>query len=87
VGFFPSDHHFADDAAFAAHMEVAYAKAEQHPELVILLGVTPDSPEEAYGWIEPGTSLDGGVIFGVRCFWEKPTRKVAARLMVSGAAS
>ena len=84
VGFFPSDHHFADDEAFASHMELAFAQAEQHPELVILLGVTPDSPEKAYGWIEPGASLSGGAVFGVRCFWEKPSRRVAARLMRGG---
>jgi len=84
VGFFPSDHHFADDEAFTSHMELAFAQTEQHPERVTLLGVTPDSPEEAYGWIEPGASLSGGAVFGVRCFWEKPSRRVATRLMRRG---
>jgi mannose-1-phosphate guanylyltransferase len=84
VGFFPSDHHFADDEAFAAHMELAFAQAEQHPERIILLGVAPDSPEESYGWIEPGTCLASTAVFGVRCFWEKPSRRVAIRLMRGG---
>lgn len=84
VGFFPSDHHFADDEAFTSHMELAFAQAEQHPERVILLGVIPDSPEEAYGWIEPGTCLASSAVFAVRCFWEKPSRRVATRLMRGG---
>ncbi len=84
VGFFPSDHHFADDEAFAAHMELAFAQAEQHPERVLLLGVAPDSPEESYGWIEPGTSLASSPVYEVHCFWEKPSRRIAARLMRGG---
>ena len=84
VGFFPSDHHFADQEAFAAHMNLAFAQAEQHPERVILIGVTPDTPEESYGWIEPGTPLASGDVFEVRCFREKPSRKLAVRLKRSG---
>ena len=84
VSFFPSDHHFANADAFAACVDLAFAQAEQNPERVILLGVTPDSPEEAYGWIEPGTSLAASPAFEVRCFWEKPSRRVAARLMRGG---
>ena len=84
VGFFPSDHHFADQEAFAAHVELAFAQAEQHPERVILIGVTPDTPEESYGWIEPGTPLAGGDVFEVRCFWEKPYHQLAVRLKHGG---
>jgi mannose-1-phosphate guanylyltransferase len=84
VGFFPSDHHFADQEAFAVHMELAFVQAEQHPERVILIGVTPDTPEESYGWIEPGTPLASGGLFEVRCFWEKPSRKLAVRLKRGG---
>jgi mannose-1-phosphate guanylyltransferase len=65
-------------------MELAFAQAEQQPERVILLGIMPDSPEEAYGWIEPGTSLAHTAVFGVRCFWEKPSRRVATRFMRGG---
>jgi mannose-1-phosphate guanylyltransferase len=83
VSFFPSDHHFANAEAFAIHVDLAFAEAEQHPERVILLGVAPDSPEEAYGWIEPGDSL-ASQVFEVRRFREKPTRRVAVRLMRGG---
>ena len=84
VGFFPSDHHFADDEAFAARVDLAFTQTELEPARVILLGIKPDAPEESYGWIEPGESLAGGAAYEVRCFWEKPSRRVAARLMQGG---
>ncbi len=87
VAFFPSDHHFSDDEAFAGHMESAYTAAAALPEQVILLGIPPDSPEVEYGWIEPGVFIDGFVpssVFPVSRFWEKPSRKLAATLMAQG---
>src|SRR5581483_9154375 len=84
VGFFPSDHHFADEEAFTAQIHLAFVQAERHPERVVLLGISPDSPEEAYGWIEPGASLASGPVFEVRRFWEKPSRRLAVRLMRRG---
>ena len=84
VAFFPSDHHFANDNAFAAHMDLAFTQAELDPEHVILLGVQADAPEESYGWIEPGNPVAGGTVSEVRRFWEKPSRRVAARLMRRG---
>jgi mannose-1-phosphate guanylyltransferase len=61
VGFFPSDHHFSDDEAFAGHIDSAYAAAAAYPETVILLGIPPETPEPEYGWIEPGIQLDCSV--------------------------
>ena len=85
VGFFPSDHHFANNEAFADHMDLAFAQAERDVERVILLGIQPDAPEESYGWIEPGNLVaGGGGVSEVRRFWEKPTGRVAARLMRGG---
>jgi mannose-1-phosphate guanylyltransferase len=84
VGFFPSDHHFANNEAFADHMDLAFAQAERDVERVILLGIQPDAPEESYGWIEPGNLVASGGVSQVRRFWEKPSGRVAARLMRSG---
>lgn len=85
VAFFPSDHHFSDDEAFASHMEAAYAAAASLLEHVILLGIPPDSPEVEYGWIEPGvSSAMPSSVFPVSRFWEKPRQKVAASLMAQG---
>jgi mannose-1-phosphate guanylyltransferase len=54
---------------------------------VILLGVEPEAPEEAYGWIEPGPPLaseSGNFISEVSRFWEKPSRRIASHLMRRG---
>jgi len=87
VAFFPSDHHFEDDEALAENIEMAFAQAETDPERVVLLGIAPEAPEESYGWIEPGAPIDGADssrVFEVRRFWEKPSRKIASRLMRRG---
>jgi mannose-1-phosphate guanylyltransferase len=87
VAFFPSDHHFSNEEALVAHMEVAFHAAEGHPKQVILLGIVPERPEASYGWIEPGTTLANlpvGMISQVRRFWEKPAEAHAAALMRSG---
>lgn len=87
VAFFPSDHHFANDDAFAAHTDFAFAQAKLHPARVILLGMEPEGPQQAYGWIEPGSPLEADSsisISEVSRFWEKPCRPVAAQLMRRG---
>jgi mannose-1-phosphate guanylyltransferase len=87
VAFFPSDHHFANDQAFVTHIDFAFAQAKTDPERVILLGIEPESPEEAYGWIEPGPPLaseSGNFICDVSRFWEKPSRRIASYLMRRG---
>jgi mannose-1-phosphate guanylyltransferase len=83
----PSDHHVSDDVAFMARVECALDAVEVRPELVILLGIEPDHPEEEYGWIEPGELILGRwswPIYRVRHFWEKPSRTVAKHLAAAG---
>jgi len=87
VAFFPSDHHFSDDEAFIGHIDSAYSAVAFRPELVILLGIQPDSPEVEYGWIEPGIPLGGSVpnsVCRVSRFWEKPHRTLAVELIARG---
>ena len=87
VAFFPSDHHFENDEAFRADIELAFTHAEADSERVVLLGIAPEAPEESYGWIEPGAPLGHPIdsrVFEVRRFWEKPSRKDAERLMRRG---
>ena len=87
VAFFPSDHHFVNDEAFVAHTDLAFAQAKSHPARVILLGIEPDAPEEAYGWIEPGSPLavdSANCMSEVSRFWEKPSRSIASHLMRRG---
>jgi mannose-1-phosphate guanylyltransferase len=86
VAFFPSDHHVADDGALSDSVLQAFEAAELHRRSVVLLGVAPNRPETAYGWIEAGDPLAGGtdLVFGVRCFWEKPSHAAAVELMRRG---
>jgi mannose-1-phosphate guanylyltransferase len=87
VAFFPSDHHFANDEAFVAHIDFAFVQAKSQPTRVILLGVEPEAPEESYGWIEPGSPLASEstiCILAVSRFWEKPSRRIASHLMRRG---
>ncbi|HEY6122528.1 MAG TPA: sugar phosphate nucleotidyltransferase [Pyrinomonadaceae bacterium] len=87
VAIFPSDHYFSDDAAFMQHVELAYEATRANPETVTLLGITPESPEVEYGWIEPYSSSSGemaSAISPVRRFWEKPTASLAQDLQTRG---
>ncbi|MGH7409305.1 MAG: sugar phosphate nucleotidyltransferase [Candidatus Methylomirabilales bacterium] len=87
VVILPSDHFFSDDGAFMAHVAAALEAVTARPDLVILLGAAPDSPEMEYGWIEPAEAIpaDGPCpLFRVSRFWEKPSPPLAQTLMARG---
>ncbi len=87
VALFPSDHFFADEEQFMSHVDVAIDAVEVQPQTVVLLGITPSSPETEYGWIEPHPSILANAqksITRVRKFWEKPSLTLATSLMEGG---
>jgi mannose-1-phosphate guanylyltransferase len=85
VVIFPSDHFVLQERAFLAHVARAVQVVRLHPDLIVLLGVAPDRPEEEYGWIEPGEPVAGvPECFLVRSFWEKPTAERARAFFRSG---
>jgi mannose-1-phosphate guanylyltransferase len=87
AAFFPSDHYFSDDGAFMAEVNLAFAAASRQPDLVILLGIEPESPDEEYGWIEPEREFSKNTtsdLRPVRRFWEKPSSALARELMKRG---
>jgi mannose-1-phosphate guanylyltransferase len=85
VALFPSDHYISDSRKFMAHVRIALDSARRRADLVILLGVEPESPEVEYGWIEPTGSPQGNArVFGVRRFWEKPNAMLAQVLQLRG---
>jgi mannose-1-phosphate guanylyltransferase len=88
IGFFPADHYFADEGAFARALDRAYRLADQHSDALLLLGAQPEHPEVEYGWIEPGAQIgargDLHSIFRVRRFWEKPSAELAGGLLERG---
>ena len=85
VAFFPSDHYISDNVKFMAHIRTALDIARKESDLVILLGLDPESPEVEYGWIEPAHTIPGhGRVFSVRRFWEKPNQLLAQVLQLRG---
>jgi mannose-1-phosphate guanylyltransferase len=87
VAVFPSDHFILEEAIFMDHVREAVSFLRDRPDLVLILGIAPDRPEAAYGWIEPGAELarrSGYGLLEVRRFWEKPDTSVAERLFLRG---
>lgn len=82
IAFFPSDHHFSNEKAFAAHIDSAFDAAHSRQETIVLLGIEPDAPEPSYGYIEAGARM--GTVFEVVRFWEKPSREHAGFLLRQG---
>ena len=77
----------ADEKKFLAYLKSGFQFVETDERLVTLLGVKPEDPEVAYGWIEPGVPmLRSGryVLYRVRRFWEKPSLAMARVLMSTG---
>jgi mannose-1-phosphate guanylyltransferase len=84
VAVFPSDHFVDDDRAFVAAAAEALDAVQARPDLVVLLGIEPDTPETEYGWIEADDRplpMDGALVFPIRCFWEKPSAELATTLL------
>jgi mannose-1-phosphate guanylyltransferase len=85
VAFFPSDHYISDNCRFMKHVRTALDAARRRPDLVVLLGVAPESPEVEYGWIEPSGHIPGNrQLRAVRRFWEKPNHFTAQVLQLRG---
>ena len=87
VAIFPSDHYVSDDQAFMGHVANAFRAVGARPDLVILLGIAPESAEVEYGWIEPGEMIPWGrtgTLYRVRRFWEKPAAARARMLLARG---
>jgi mannose-1-phosphate guanylyltransferase len=83
----PSDHHVGDEAALMKYVDLAFTAVQEQPHPTVLVGIAPDEPETAYGWIEPTPATDMGrqcKTLPVRRFWEKPSREVARELMATG---
>jgi mannose-1-phosphate guanylyltransferase len=83
----PSDHYVSDEAGFMLHVDAAFRAVDRRPDLLVLLGMRPESAEVEYGWIEPGRALalpDGWTLHRVSRFWEKPAPALAQGLFARG---
>jgi mannose-1-phosphate guanylyltransferase len=84
VAVLPSDHYVSDDSKFMGHVAAAFSAVRVRPDLVVLLGITPESAETEYGWIEPVEAIPGSALFRVARFWEKPAPVLARVLLERG---
>ncbi len=88
IGSFAADHIIDDQVSFAE--AIAEAVAVARSGLVTTIGITPDGPSTAFGYIEAGAPLtvDGAEsAHAVTTFVEKPDADTAARYVASGSYS
>jgi hypothetical protein len=79
VVVFPADYHVSNDASFTAQVETAIRAVVARPDLVILLGVMPDSEDVDDRWIGPREVIagpSGPDLYRARHFWKKPSPKL-----------
>ena len=87
VGIFPTEHNYADHAAFAAMLNSAIDVSSELDDSIVLVCAKPEWPEVEFGWIEPGASIENRTrvpLFGVSRFCEKPHLAEARSLMAKG---
>lgn len=84
VVLLPSDHAVLDESLLRQAMEHALDHVRAAPEELVLLGMTPATPDPELGYIVPGPPDDRGVC-EVLTFVEQPAFATAALLIRRGA--
>ena len=87
MAVFPSDRFVLEERTFMAHVASVAEWVERHPDQIVLLGAEPSGPEVEYGWIEGGEAVghtEGGIIYQVLRFWEKPSPELARACLAAG---
>lgn len=77
-----ADHIILDSEAFRATCWQGREAAEAGS--IVTFGIKPAEPKTCYGYILPGTSLDGNGVKMVERFVEKPDAATAARYVLDG---
>ena len=81
----PADHWVRDIDGFRDVIRSA-VKIAMHSDNLITIGIRPDYPETGYGYIVKGKSLGADTpAYQVKRFREKPSARMAARLIHQGA--
>lgn len=78
----PSDHVITDIAAFQAAVHKGMSLAENG--MLVTFGITPDTPETGYGYIQYGTVLHEPGTFRISRFVEKPDLATAQNYLEDG---
>lgn len=77
----PADHHISDKAAFSRVVANGLTAAETG--YLVTFGITAETPETGYGYIQKGDKLDAHA-FKVAAFKEKPRKETAETYIASG---
>jgi mannose-1-phosphate guanylyltransferase len=87
VVIYPSDHFVYPEDQFLAGVSLAIELSRRHRDRLLLLAAKPDRVEVEYGWMQPGSCLDGkdGRLRAVRSFIEKPAYEEARAAFAAGA--
>jgi mannose-1-phosphate guanylyltransferase len=83
VGIFTADHIIRPLETFANRMNLAYRMAEEHPDAIVTMGITPTLPHTGLGYIHAGERIGDGVRW-VLGFKEKPDLPTAKEYLDSG---
>ena len=78
----PSDHVILDTDAFQA--VVRHGAALAGAGAVVTFGITPESPDTGYGYIQAGAPFDDGGALAIARFVEKPDQATAQRYVDEG---
>ncbi|MFM6991722.1 MAG: mannose-1-phosphate guanylyltransferase/mannose-6-phosphate isomerase [Rhodoferax sp.] len=79
----PADHVMTDLAAFQASVRVGAAAASQGA--IVTFGITPDSPQTGYGYIQAGQAVPGSAqVRRIARFVEKPDAATAQKYLDDG---
>ena len=84
MAVFPADHLIQPVEEFRRTIELAYALAEQHPDVLITFGIAPTTPSTAYGYLAIGPEFAGSGIHRVSRFREKPDANTAGEYFRAG---
>jgi mannose-1-phosphate guanylyltransferase len=79
-----ADHRIERPEAFVAAIERAIRAVQAHPRAVATIGIRPTRAETGYGYIRIGESQDGGDLFAVEQFVEKPDAGRAEQFLADG---
>jgi mannose-1-phosphate guanylyltransferase / mannose-6-phosphate isomerase len=77
-----SDHAIEDAPTFLSVVRTAASLAADGR--IMTIGIRPDHPSPAYGYIRPSSTKIGSDAYALDCFVEKPDRATAASYMADG---
>jgi len=84
VAVLPADHYIGLPGKFRKTLERTTLAALRSGQ-IMTIGIVPDRPSSAYGYIQPGAEISGEKgVFRVRRFVEKPDQRAARRYVARG---